>query len=135
MKNKFLMAIIAIIFFSVFFVGINNVKAVAGCGDGDFTEMGGVCFPVVPGLADPQGGIAQILSNMLSWLLGIFTTLAVMAFVISGIFYLTSTGDTEQIEKAKNNAKNALIGVVVGLSGYIILKAVQIALGGSVPTF
>lgn len=102
------------------------------CGDNsNFTKIGGVCFPVVPGLADPSGGIAAILSNVLSWLLGIFTTIAIIAFVISGIMYLTSTGDTEQIEKAKNNAKYALLGVIVGLSGFIVLKAIQLALSGS----
>lgn len=102
------------------------------CGnDSNFTKIGGVCFPANTGLADPSGGIAVILSNVLSWLLGIFTAIAIIAFVISGIMYLTSAGDTNQVEKAKNNAKFALLGVIVGLSGFIVLKAIQLALSGS----
>ena len=133
-KNKLFLIFVAVVFLSVFFIGVNNSKAVVTC-DANFTPVNGVCFPVDTGLADPQSGIAGILSNILSWLLGIFTTLAIIAFIISGILYLTSTGDEKQLETAKNNAMYALLGVIVGLSGFIILKAIQMALGGGSSMF
>ncbi|HOF42863.1 MAG TPA: pilin, partial [Candidatus Moranbacteria bacterium] len=94
-----------------------------------FTEIAGVCFPTQTGLSSAP--IYIILSNIFSWLIGIFTIIAIIAFVISGIQYLVSAGNEEQIQIAKRNAKNSLIGVIVGLSGFVILRAVVAALSGS----
>lgn len=112
--------------------GLGNVAGVNGstppkCGV-NFKEVGGVCFPVNTGLSDAP--IYVILSNLFSWLMGLFTTFAVIAFVISGIQYLTSAGDDGQMETAKRNATYAIIGIVVGLSGFIIIKAIAAALSG-----
>jgi hypothetical protein len=97
------------------------------CGPG-FNKVGGVCFPTTTGLSSAP--ITAILSNIFSWLMGLFTTFAVMAFVISGIQYLTSAGDEDQIGVAKRNAMHALLGVVIGLSGFVIVKAIAAAISG-----
>jgi len=99
------------------------------------TATAGVCFPNNTGLPDPTGGISGIAKNVLNWMLGIFTTIAIIAFVISGLQYLTSTGDEEQLTIAKRNAKWSMVGVLVGLSGYVILQAVQAALTASSSSF
>lgn len=159
-KNLFLF-FVAISFVSLFFVDVDRTKAespyltclrdcTAGgasatecartcghlrehdegdCGSG-FTSVGGVCFPDETGLPDSQD-IPGILSSVLKWLLGIFSTIALISFVISGVLYITSSGDTDQIEKAKRNALYSILGVIVGLSGYIIIVAIQAALGGN----
>ena len=101
------------------------------CEEEGFVEgAGGVCYPIttLPDPTGPNGGIFEILSNLLSWLLGLFGIFAVMAFVISGIQYLTSAGDQDMLEKAKRNAQYSLIGVVVGLSGFVIIKAIDAAM-------
>jgi len=72
----------------------------------------------------PQGGIENILSNFLSWALGIFGILAVLAFIISGIMYLTSAGNQTRTESAKKAMYWSIIGIVVGLSGWIILNEI-----------
>ncbi|HOW60599.1 MAG TPA: pilin [Candidatus Moranbacteria bacterium] len=157
-KNIFLF-FVAISFVSLFFVSVDITKAgdaeyascLLGCsptdtectracralrgdGEGDcgagFTPVGGVCFPDETGLPDSQD-IPGILSSVLKWLLGIFSTIALISFVISGVLYITSSGDTDQIEKAKRNALYSILGVIVGLSGYIIIVAIQAALGGN----
>jgi hypothetical protein len=107
---------------------VGGVSAVV-CGPG-FNAIGGVCFPMNTGLANPQGGIGQILGNLFIWLMGLFTTLAVLAFVLSGIQYFLASGDESMAEKAKENAVNAIIGIIVGLSGFIIIKAISAALTG-----
>lgn len=126
-KNKFFLIFITVFFLGMFFIVINNTNAAC---DGNFVASGGVCFPTGTNLPDPSTGVAGILSNILSWILGIFTTLAIMAFVISGVLYLTSTGDEGQLETAKRNAMYALLGVIIGLSGFVILQAIQAMLGG-----
>ena len=97
------------------------------CGT-NFQEVAGVCFPVNTGLSNAP--VYVILSNIFSWLMGLFTTFAVMAFVVSGIQYFMSAGDEGMAETAKDNAKAALVGIVVGLSGFIIIKAISAALSG-----
>ena len=106
----------------------NTTATTATC-DSGFTATAGVCFPDNTGLS--SASIQTILTNVGSWLMGIFAILAIIAFVISGIQYLTSTGDTEQIEKAKNSAMYALIGVIIGLSGFVIIQAISRALDGT----
>ncbi len=100
---------------------------------GDFEEISGVCFPINTGLADTP--IADILSNALFWLLGIFGFFGIAGFVISGIQYLVSAGDEKGIETAKRNMKWSLVGVVVGISGMVIIKAITAALEATTSSF
>lgn len=94
----------------------------------NMVEIGGVCFPSNTGLSNAP--VYVILSNIFSWLMGLFTTLAVLAFVISGIQYLMAAGDESLAKSAKSNATNAVLGIIVGLSGFIIIKAIAAALAG-----
>ena len=93
------------------------------------TKVSGVCFPTGTGLS--EASVSDILKTFMSWLLGIFTVLAVMAFVVSGIQYLVSTGDEGIIETAKMNAKWSLVGIIVGLSGFLMIQAVSALLNGT----
>jgi hypothetical protein len=79
----------------------------------------------------PKGSIYEIISNIVMWALGIFGFIAIIGFVISGIMYLTSTGDDTAMKKAKSAMYYSLTGVVVGLIGYIIIYAVNAMLNSS----
>lgn len=81
-----------------------------------------------PGL--PSGHISDIITNILYWLLGIFATLGIIGFVLSGIWYLLSAGEESMAEKGKEGMKWSIIGVIIGLSGFIIMQAVNTLLGG-----
>lgn len=78
----------------------------------------------------PSGQIGDIIRAVLFWLLGSIGVLAVIGFVISGIMYIVSTGDDDTIKKAKSYMFNCIIGVVVALSGLVIVYAVDRALRG-----
>lgn len=71
----------------------------------------------------PGGTVTDIVDNLLMWLLWIFGTIGIIGFVISGIMYLTAGGDAEQEKKAKKAMLMSIIGVVVGLAGWVILQA------------
>lgn len=90
-----------------------------------------VVFPTGTGLADPSGGIKQILTTFLSWLLGIFGILALISFVISGSMYLLAAGDDKMIERAKSTMTFSIIGVIIALSGFILIRAIDAALNAS----
>lgn len=110
--------------------GNGNGGGSGACGAG-FEKMGGVCFPVNSGLPDPQGGILQILNNFFAWLLLIFGLLSLGAFMVSGIQYLIASGDEDLAKTAKRNMKFSLVGIIVGLSGYVIMQAVFNALSAN----
>lgn len=79
----------------------------------------------------PSGGIVQILTNGMNWLLIIVGILGVIGFVISGILYLTAAGDETQIDKAKSAMLYSILGVIVALIGVVVIQAVQGLLGGN----
>ena len=95
--------------------------------------IAGVCIPTSTGLSSAT--VSTILSNVASWILGIFTTVTIIAFVISGAQYLLSAGEEKVLETAKRNMKYSIVGVIVGLSGFIIIQAISAALKTGSSTF
>lgn len=87
----------------------------------------GVEIPDV-GLANPNRGIKEILLNFSKWLLGIVGMVALIAFSVSGFQYMLSAGNEETIDTAKKNMTWAAIGIIVALSGLIVIRAIDAAL-------
>lgn len=89
------------------------------------STVGGVCFPTGTGLAGEATGsltIAGLFVNILQWLLAIFGVLAIIMFVVMGYKYLFAGVDEEQAEQAKAGVTYAVIGIIIALSGYIIVS-------------
>jgi magnesium-transporting ATPase (P-type) len=95
-----------------------------------FASAASAAVTIPPNTGLPSGTIAGVVQNLMKWLLGIFGFIAIIGFVISGVMYLTSAGNDKQQEKAKNQMMWSIIGVVVGLAGYIIVKSVDSWLRG-----
>lgn len=83
----------------------------------------------------PEGSVMGIASNLLFWLLSLFAILGIIGFVISGIWYLVSAGDEGMAEKGKEGMKYSIIGIIIGLSGFIIMQAVNAMLGAASTNF
>jgi hypothetical protein len=64
-----------------------------------------------------------LIARAMNWMLGILGVLAVVFFVVSGIFYITANGEQEQIDKAKSIMMYAIIGLVIALVGLILVNA------------
>jgi Type IV secretion system pilin len=75
--------------------------------------------------------VAFLLMNVMWWLLSILGFIGIIAFVISGMQYLLSAGSEEMIETAKRNMRYSIIGIVVALSGLVIIMAIDQALLGN----
>ena len=71
----------------------------------------------------PQSPIWEIIYNLMLWLLYIIAFVAVIGFIISGILYLTSAGNEDRTQSAKNAMIASIIGVIVALLGLVILFA------------
>jgi magnesium-transporting ATPase (P-type) len=78
----------------------------------------------------PDGTLSKVIENLMLWLLGIFGFLAIISFVISGVMYLVATGNDDMQKKAKNQMTWSILGVIIGLSGYVVIKAVDSWLKG-----
>jgi hypothetical protein len=78
----------------------------------------------------PSGSIYFIVYNLMFWILSIFGLLAVIGFTISGIMYILSSGSEDAMKKAKQAMIYSIIGVVVALSGLVIIFAINSALQG-----
>lgn len=115
------------IFFSVgslFSLGMPMTVNAVACPAG-MVEDAGVCFPTTAATGLSSASVQSILTNFMFWLLLIIGMLAIIAFVISGMQYLASVGDAKLAETAKKNMINSIIGIVVALSGFVILQAIN----------
>ncbi|MFZ2976162.1 MAG: hypothetical protein WA055_06070 [Candidatus Moraniibacteriota bacterium] len=87
--------------------------------------------PAVKSLNLPESPIFGIISNVVFWFLGILEVVSFGAFAIAGIMYLTASGDETQAGKAKKAMTYSIIGIIVGLSGFVIFQAAVYLLNGA----
>jgi hypothetical protein len=75
--------------------------------------------------AGGDGDVGNVIVGILDWLLTIIGILAIIAFVLSGIQYFLVATDEKILESAKKTMKAAIIGLIVALSGFIAIQAVD----------
>ncbi|MEK9152326.1 MAG: hypothetical protein AAB692_03080, partial [Patescibacteria group bacterium] len=54
------------------------------------------------------------------YFLGLLGTVFVVLMIYAGYLYMTAQGNEEQVEKAKGLIKNAVIGLVIVFTSYMI---------------
>lgn len=74
--------------------------------------------------ATVNGTITNV-TNVLLFLIG---AVAVIMLVIGGFKYVTSNGNADQIKSAKNTVMYAIIGIVVAIMGFAIVRFVVTSL-------
>lgn len=92
------------------------------------------CF-IIPFIGTARAGIisdaptvSQVLYNVLNFILLIFGFLGIIGFAIAGIAYLTAMGDERQIEKAKKATIYSVLGIVIALGGWVLIKTIILLL-------
>ncbi len=92
-----------------------------------------------PGLEQGDVATFQSLEGLFSSLVRGLTALIGVAifvmFVVGGFNFLFSGGDQKKLEKARGTLTNAVIGVVVIVSAYLILRTIQVLTGVDVTKF
>lgn len=72
-------------------------------------------------------------------ILGLVGTVALAIFLVmallSGLRYATSQGDPKTVEKAKNTLQHAVIGIVLIVIAYLVLRLVEVFTGVPVTRF
>ena len=73
--------------------------------------------------------VAGIIGKVITWVLGLVGAIAVLFIIYAGILYVTSSGNKERIEQAKQTLTYAVIGLIV-----IVLAGVIVNLATGLPT-
>jgi hypothetical protein len=106
----------------------NNYNPAATSASSD-QSAGGLGFDEIAAMGLPDApGVKSILVNVLTWLLSIIGLITLIAFIISGGQYLLASGNDKMIETAKKNMTYSIIGIIVALSGFVIIRAIDAAL-------
>jgi hypothetical protein len=126
--KKILLALMFLVL--IFPVGADAAISGGGCFTDPLTGLkicagtgGGGGFDLSDSMGLPQGSIYGIIGSIAYWLLGVFAFFGIIGFVVSGIMYLISAGNDDMISKAKKYMLYSIVGVIVGLMGYVILQA------------
>ncbi len=75
--------------------------------------------------------LSEIVLGALRVLLQFVGALAVIAVIVSGIFYMTSRGDMNRIAFAKKALTSSIIGIVVVLISLSVVSALAKIVSGS----
>jgi len=82
-------------------------------------------------LSNPLGEgatIETVIARVIKALLGLSGTAALLMFVWGGFLWLTSRGETTQINKGKDTLKWAVFGLAMIFFAYVLVQAVITAL-------
>ena len=69
-------------------------------------------------------GLPTVIQNILSIVIGVCGLVAVAYIIVGGYNYMTSSGDSAKIEKAKKTILYAVIGLIVCALAFIIVNFV-----------
>ncbi|MDO8261286.1 MAG: pilin, partial [Candidatus Magasanikbacteria bacterium] len=136
-KNLFSFLLLAI----VFSIGIFSFSQIGFAGSADNMLFGGESanFQAQSGLGNTD--VRIIIGNVIRVALGFLGVIAVIIILYGGWLYMTSQGDSTQIEKAKKVIISAVIGLVIVLSSFGIATFIMNRLydatgsvGGGLPT-
>jgi len=112
-----------------------NTQTSAGI---DKVDVNGMTVSEDPGFTDPCdfNMLMALINNLISFLL---ITLATPIFALILIYvawlYISDMGSTENVKKSKHILKNAVIGYVIALAAWLIVKTILSALGFTGETF
>lgn len=121
------------VFFSASFITLPTAQAATAPIVCYGKIVAGVCIPGGTGLSEKR--VDFLLLNLMWWLLAVVGMIAIIAFVISGMQYLLSAGDEGMIETAKRNMTYSIVGVLVALSGWVIIRTIDSLLNGGLLGF
>jgi type IV secretion system pilin len=71
-----------------------------------------------------EGSIRVLIVRMVNYFLGFLGLLAVIMVIYGGVTYVTSAGEDEKIQNAKKIIMYALIGLIIILLSFVIVKAI-----------
>lgn len=89
---------------------------------------------IPPELTDAAGcntttSADAVVNNVIEIVIGVLGLVAVFVMIYGGFTYMTSTGDASKVQRGKNIIIYGLVGLVVAILAYAIVKFVGGAIG------
>lgn len=69
-----------------------------------------------------QGTFSSLIGNVLVWVMAIVGLIAFIYLIMQGVKYITSGGDAAKATEARNGIINAIIGIVVVVLAYVVVR-------------
>lgn len=82
---------------------------------------------------DKISGVSQLVSDIILILTGAAAILSFIFIIIAGIKFVTSSGDQKKLASAQATLTYAIIGLIVTIIAFMILRVVQYFLKSNVP--
>ena len=96
-------------------------------------------FPAVYAAEDWKGvveddvatfqGLESMFSNIISAVLSLGIAALFIMFLVGGFSFLFSGGDAKKLEQARGTLSNAIMGLVVIIAAYLILRIISVFTG------
>jgi NADH:ubiquinone oxidoreductase subunit 6 (subunit J) len=80
-------------------------------------------------------GLNTIVYNLITVALYVGAILVFIMLLVGGFKYITSGGDPKAAEAAKKTITHAIMGIVLLVSGFLILRFIQVFTGAQVTNF
>jgi hypothetical protein len=78
------------------------------------------------------GSFSTLLTYVVNFILSILGILGIVGIAVAGVLYITSGGDEKRTENAKKWMLYSIVGIIVAILGYVIVKTIEsILVGGS----
>lgn len=71
-----------------------------------------------------SGNLSNVVINILNVVIGLLGVVAVIFIIIGGINYMTSSGDSAKVKKARDTILYAVIGLIVSILAGVIVNFV-----------
>jgi hypothetical protein len=82
-------------------------------------------------LFDQNTSIGSIVAVVIKAFLGLLGVIFIFLIVLAGYNWMTAAGDEQKVEKAKDEIKRAIIGLIIVTSAYAISYFVFKAIGNA----
>lgn len=69
------------------------------------------------------------IDGIIDWGFTILVFVAILVIVIAGIMYIISTGNEQEMEKAKNMVKQALTGAIIVFGAWLLINTTMMLMG------
>lgn len=76
-------------------------------------------------------GLAEVIKNVRTWLVGLLAGLATTFLTVGGVKYLIAGGDPGEVEKAKSALRSAAIGYGLAFLAPVLVSILQQIVGDS----
>jgi hypothetical protein len=99
----------------------------AGCPEGFQPDQSGFCVPSPTTGAGARGVTtpSRLILTAINVLLALAGVIAVLFLVIGGLRYLSARGNEEAAEAAKKTLLNAVIGIVIVILAFAIIRVIS----------